>query len=386
MSIKSRRIRSGHIQGCPGVFRLRFSRRDASITHHAFSNKDAETLRSLTIKGSSGSSAIHVGEPLRNLGRYLNAARTVVITDDVVGELYGPDLPDGDVIQIGIGEGIKTLDTVHGIYDELLQRDIDRSAMVVGVGGGIVCDIAGFVASTYMRGVRFGFVSSTLLAQVDASVGGKNGVNFKGFKNMVGVFNQPEFVICDLALLKTLPKKELLCGFGEVVKHGVIADSELFSYLEVEYEKALSLDSVVIERLVCDSIVIKSGIVNRDEKEGGERRKLNFGHTFGHAIEKTTGVPHGEAVGLGMVAAVGLSVSRGHLSPDKGDRIIGLISKMQLPTQFSGDRGKIMDALRKDKKREGDLIYFVLLRDIGDAFVESIAIEEIESAAGKVLA
>jgi len=335
-------------------------------------------VRELTIEGKSGPSAILVGESIENLSEHIKAERTVIVTDENVWDLHGSVFPDGDVIRIGTGESVKNLETVQTVYDELLARGVDRSAFIVGIGGGIVCDITGFVASTYMRGLRFGFVSSTLLAQVDASVGGKNGVNFRGFKNMVGVFNQPEFVICDIDLLKTLPGEEALCGLAEVVKHALIADAGMFAYLEEECEKARRLDPAVTERLVYDSIAIKSDTVNRDEKEAGERRKLNFGHTIGHAIEKTTGAPHGEAVGAGMGAAVGLSVRRGSLEQHKADRIAALIRRLQLPMQLPGDREGIVDALQKDKKREGDRIHFVLLRDIGDAYVAEIPIEEIE--------
>lgn len=336
-------------------------------------------MKKFTIEAGSGTSAILMGESLNHLDQYISTEKTVIITDYNVWEHYRDMFPGCDVIRIGTGEGIKTLETVESLYDELLARNIDRSDFIVGIGGGIVCDIAGFVASTYMRGIRFGFVSSTLLSQVDAGVGGKNGVNFRGFKNMVGVFNQPEFVICDFNLLKTLPKRELLCGFAEIVKHAVIADARMFEYLEENYARALALYDHIIEQLVYDSIVIKSAIVSRDEKESGERRKLNFGHTFGHAIEKTLGVPHGEAVSTGMAFAADLSVKRGGLAQEKADRISDLIGKLELPIHRSGDRQKIVDALQKDKKRSGDAIHFVLLRDIGEAFVEEISMAEIEA-------
>ena len=287
--------------------------------------------------------------------------------------------PSYDVITIGTGEKIKNLDTVRYIYGKLMESEADRSTFIIGIGGGIVCDIAGFVASTYLRGVRFGFVSSTLLSQVDASVGGKNGVNFEGYKNIIGVFNQPQFVICDLNLLNTLPKKEVLCGLAEIVKHAAIGDMDLFTYLEDHYQKALALDTGVIERLVYDSVVIKSDIVSRDEKEKGERRKLNFGHTFGHAVEKTTGVPHGEAVSVGMVMASVLSVKKGHLMAKDAERIKKLLQRLKLPTRLEADRKTVIDALRKDKKRKGDQIYFVLLNDIGNPFVDLISIEELEA-------
>ncbi|MBW1995713.1 MAG: 3-dehydroquinate synthase, partial [Deltaproteobacteria bacterium] len=228
------------------------------------------------------------------------------------------------------------------------------------------------------RGVRFGFVATTLLSQVDASVGGKNGVNLKGYKNIVGVFNQPEFVICDTALLKTLPQKEILCGLSEVVKHAVIGDEKLFAYIEHNYEKALKLNQEVIERFIYDSIVIKSSIVNQDETEKAIRRKLNFGHTFGHAFEKITGMTHGEAVSAGMVVAARLSEKKGLLSKEDVRRLESLLANLNLPTSVSVDCEAVMDALKKDKKRQGDLIHMVLLAGLGSAVVKEIPIQELE--------
>ena len=336
-------------------------------------------MKTFEIHGSTGDSLIHVGETLQNLQNYIPSENIVFITDKNVKQFYENDFPPHPAITIDIGEKIKNLDTIRNIYEKLVAVGADRSTFIVGIGGGIVCDIAGFVASTYLRGVRFGFVSSTLLSQVDASVGGKNGVNFKDYKNMIGVFNQPEFVICDLNLLNTLPKKEILNGMAEIVKHGVIEDASLFAYLEKHFQKALSLNVDVIEKLVYDSIVIKSAIVNQDELEKGARRKLNFGHTFGHAFEKTTGVAHGEAVSAGMVVASQLCVKRGHLSARDAERIESLLQKIGLPVRIQAEKKSVLDALKKDKKRKGDHIYFVLLNKIGNAFVDQIPIKELEA-------
>jgi 3-dehydroquinate synthase len=315
---------------------------------------------------------------LENLQRYIPVARPIILTDVNVGKLYPLDSMAAEVITIGTGEEIKTLDTVQDIYAQLLSIQADRSSFIVGMGGGIVCDIAGFVASTFLRGVRFGFVATTLLAQVDASVGGKNGVNFEGYKNMVGLFHQPEFVICDPQLLKTLPQKEISCGLAEIVKHGAIADAELFAYLEQHNEDILALDSQVIEKLVLASVRIKSSIVNRDETEKGERRLLNFGHTFGHAIEKVTGVAHGEAVSMGMVIASDLSVKRGLLSAGEDQRLRVVLKNLKLPTRLETQPQKIFDAIAKDKKRAGNRIHFVLLNGIGSAMVDKITLEELK--------
>jgi 3-dehydroquinate synthase len=335
-------------------------------------------METITIDANSGPSRILIGERLENLQRYIPVARPIIITDVNVGKLYSLDSMAAEVITIGTGEEIKTLETVQDIYVQLLSIPADRSSFIVGIGGGIVCDIAGFVASTFLRGVRFGFVATTLLAQVDAGVGGKNGVNFKGYKNMVGLFHQPEFVICDPEILKTLPQKEISCGLAEIVKHAAIADADLFAYLEKHAEDILALDRQAIEKLVLASVCIKSSIVSRDETEKGERRLLNFGHTFGHAIEKVSGVAHGEAVSMGMVMASALSVKRGLLSAEEDHRLRVLLKKLKLPNGFESSSQKIFDAVGKDKKRAGDRIHFVLLNGIGNAVVEQIAIEELK--------
>jgi 3-dehydroquinate synthase len=335
-------------------------------------------MHTITIQGSSKDSTIIVGESFGNVKKYLPPSRVIIITDNNVYDYYHEVFPDGNIIRIDTGEGIKNIDTVNYIIDELVKIEADRGVFILGIGGGIVCDIAGFVASIYMRGVSFGFISTTLLSQVDASVGGKNGINFKGYKNIVGVFNQPAFVICDPEMLKTLPEDELLNGCAEIIKHGAIADKKLFEYLERNYEGIFSLDRETLEKIVYDSIVIKSGVVNRDEKEKGERRKLNFGHTIGHAVEKVTGASHGKAVSLGMVAAAGLSESRGLLSSGEKQRIIQLLKNMKLPVEMHADKEKVLDAMKRDKKREGENIHFVLLDGIGKAVIKEISLNELE--------
>ncbi|MBN1625434.1 MAG: 3-dehydroquinate synthase [Deltaproteobacteria bacterium] len=336
-------------------------------------------MKSVVIHGATGDSLVMIGESINNVAEYLSGRKAVIVTDVNVYRYYHDMFPSDKVIQIGTGEAVKTLDTVRDIIEKLIEMETDRSEFIIGIGGGIVCDVAGFTASIYERGLRFGFVSTTLLSQVDASVGGKNGVNFEGYKNMVGVFNQPEFVICDPDLLKTLPEKEILNGCAEIVKHAAIADEGLFCYLEENYRGILELDKDVIEKAVHDSIVIKSRIVNRDEREMGERRKLNFGHTIGHALEKVTGITHGEAVSIGMTASALISEKMGLLKKKDRSRIEGLLRNLGLPTSIQADRGKIIDALGKDKKRENQNIHFVILKEIGEAIIKDIDIREVPS-------
>lgn len=333
----------------------------------------------ITVSGSARQSTIAVGESLKNLENYLpDRGRIFIVTDAAVRRLHGAAFPArAEVVEIGQGEENKTLATLEGIYRRLIDADADRKAVIVGIGGGIVCDVAGFAASTYMRGIDFGFVATTLLAQVDASVGGKNGVNLDRYKNIVGNFNQPRFVICDLEVLKTLPPDELRCGFAEIVKHMLIADAPMLSWFENHVDAALALDAAVIGRLVEHSVSIKAGVVNRDEKEGGERRHLNFGHTLGHAVEKLTGAPHGHAVSLGMVAAAKLSRQRGLLGDGEVDRIAAILGRLGLPTRLASPPAGLLDTMTKDKKRDGDRVHFVLLDGIGRAIVEPITFAEL---------
>ena len=196
------------------------------------------------------------------------------------------------------------------------------------------------------------------------------------------MFNQPEFVICDLSLLSTLPERELLNGFAEIIKHAAICDKRLFAFLEDKHKKALSLDRNVIGKLVYDSVKIKSGIVSRDEKEKDERRKLNFGHTFGHAFEKNLGIPHGEAISAGMIIASRLSVKKGLLKEEEYERLKRLIELFGLPVELPFDRVKAVNAIRKDKKRENSSLHFVFLSGIGSAVVKEIPIRELEKETG----
>lgn len=336
-------------------------------------------MKVIDIIGQSSQSKILINERLTNVSNYINHHPLLIITDKNVHEIYKSNFPNAPVIQIGIGEKIKTLKTIEHIYQQMIDLEVDRSWFVLGIGGGIVCDITGFVASTYMRGLPFGFISTTLLSQVDASVGGKNGVNFYGYKNMIGVFNQPSFVLCDPLMLKTLPKRELICGFAEVIKHAVIADPTLFSFLHHHYHQALNLEETTMERIIYDCIAIKANIVQKDEKEKGERRILNFGHTLGHALEKITGIPHGEAVSMGISFAVTLSKHRNLLEPAEANQIIGLLSDFLLPVKLTSDKEKIREAIKKDKKREGKSIHFILLEKIGKPIILDISFEELEA-------
>lgn len=336
-------------------------------------------MKTFHINGGYGRSSIYVGERLKNLENYLPDSQAIIITDENIKKYYQKEFPDVPVITIGTGEGIKTLATIETILKKLIHFSCDRSSFVVGVGGGIVCDIAGFAASTFLRGVKFGFVSTSLLSQVDASVGGKNGVNLDSYKNMIGVFNQPEFVICDIDLLNTLPKKEISNGLAEIVKHALISDAGLFNFIEKNYQKALALDYDTIFRLVIDSVKLKSQVVQKDEKESNERRKLNFGHTIGHAIEKIEKAGHGRAVAMGMVAAAKFSQARHLINQKDVSRICSLLTDLNLPTTLEYNAKEIIRAAGKDKKKQGSDLFYIFLEQIGKARVEKISFDEMNT-------
>ena len=266
----------------------------------------------LEVKAESKKSQLLIGEKLSNLPQYIGDRKTIIVTDSNILKYYKDKLPQGiPVIEIGLGETHKTLKTIEFIMGKLVENEADRTTLLIAVGGGIVCDVAGFAASIYMRGLSFGFVSTTLLSQVDASVGGKNGVNYEGYKNMVGVFNQPDFVICDDEMLKTLDPEEFRSGFAEIIKAGAIKNAALFEYCKNNASKALKYDKETLTHMIYESVLMKAKVVEADEREKGERRLLNFGHTFAHAIEKKTGILHGKAVSMGMVLAAKASQSLG---------------------------------------------------------------------------
>lgn len=336
-------------------------------------------MQQLNVYAESKASKILIGEKLSNLIKYLPDKKTVIITDSNIKQLYQNQLPPGiSVIEIGLGEKHKTIQTLELIFEKLIDFEADRSTYIVGIGGGIVCDVTGFAASTFMRGLRFGFVSTTLLSQVDASVGGKNGVNFHGYKNMVGVFNQPEFVICDTEMLKTLEENEFRSGFAEIIKAGAIKSANLFNYCKEKVKPALDQDYDVLVKMVYDSVDIKAKVVEADEREKGERRLLNFGHTFAHAIEKLTGILHGQAVSIGMVLAAKVSAKLGMISNADSNQIKDVLADYQLPVTPNTDVADLFNAMKQDKKREGENIHLILLDSIGKGVTRSVPYTELQ--------
>jgi 3-dehydroquinate synthase len=319
----------------------------------------------------------------RDLFRKLNKIsdrKLILLVDENVYKLYEQKFAGLDCVTVPSGEQQKTLSFVEHVLRELIRLEADRTAFLIGVGGGLVTDLTGFVASIYMRGIGFGFISTTLLGQVDASIGGKNGVNLDGYKNMVGVFRQPEFVWCDLDLLASLDQRELASGFSEVIKYGAIRDRSLFGYLESHHEAILSRNPEALEKIVSGSAAIKVEIVQSDITEQGDRKLLNFGHTLGHAIEKRTGMLHGEAIAIGMVMAARLSCNLGFLEAAESFRLEQMIKTAGLPVKTDIQPDVLYEILLKDKKRTGDSIHFILLRSIGEAFIHQMDLHSLRTA------
>lgn len=342
-------------------------------------------METLTVDLGERSYAIHIGEQLLSrpdlLQPLLRSSQVCIVTNETVAPLYlervRAALPDRQVIEVVLpdGEAYKTLDTVAMIYDTLLQHSFSRSCTLIALGGGVVGDMTGFAAATYQRGVDFIQLPTTLLAQVDSSVGGKTGVNRPLGKNMVGAFHQPRCVVIDTATLATLPARELRAGLAEVIKYGLINNADFHQWLRQQMPALLQRDPAALVRAIQVSCLEKAAIVAADETESGVRAILNLGHTFGHAIETAMGYGtwlHGEAVAAGMVMAADLSVRLGLLSAVEAREAKALIHSAGLPvlppTIAEADWLALMG---KDKKAEQGRMKFVLLQGIGKALVRA---------------
>ena len=339
---------------------------------------------------------IYIGSGiLSNIGSTLqkctNSKKIAIVTNPTVEKLYLDVVKksfEGSgftviIIKIPDGEEYKSLEWAEKIFDDLISFQMDRYSPLVALGGGVIGDITGFVAATYLRGVPFVQIPTTLLAQVDSSVGGKTAVNHRSGKNLIGAFYQPLFVYIDLETLKTLEPREFNSGLAEVVKYGVIKNSDFFEYLENNSKKILALDKESLLYIVRNSCIIKSEVVAADERESGYRAILNFGHTFGHALEAITEYQkfrHGEAVAIGMVFAAYLSYAIGKCEESVIKRIVSLLSAFNLPNRLTVELdNNYLDAIFLDKKVVGSKINFVFSKSIGDVVIDLIEVDEIEA-------
>lgn len=357
-------------------------------------------VRSVRVQLGSRGYTIKIGPALlQNIGpecaRLKLGERCAIITDKNAGKYYAKTVFDSLVragfsptlVTVAAGEATKSLRTTAGCYDQLAAHRLERKSFIVALGGGVVGDLAGFVAATWLRGIPFIQVPTTLLAQVDSSVGGKTGVNLRAGKNLVGAFYQPKLVLCDTDTLKTLPEREFRAGLAEVIKYGIIYDGRLFSTLERGLERILRLDEKLLIPIIARCCEIKADVVSQDETETGLRAILNFGHTIGHAIENSFGYGkylHGEAISIGQVMAAKLSESALGMPSADVQRIEALFERAGLPAQIQLNatrRRKLFDAMRLDKKTAGGEVRFVLARKIGQVeFGKRVPAEAIDSA------
>ena len=344
-------------------------------------------MRTLKVDLGARSYPIYIGEDLLSQGdlitQHISSKQVIVISNNTVAPLYIdsllasiPTLQTHKII-LEDGERYKTLATMESIFDQLLKLRCSRDTTIIALGGGVVGDISGFAAACYQRGIDFIQVPTTLLSQVDSSVGGKTGVNHPLGKNMIGAFYQPQCVLADINTLRTLPPRELSAGLAEVIKYGLIADKSFFGWLEKNINRLLKLDTDAIEYAVEQSCLCKAEVVASDEQEkNGRRALLNLGHTFGHAIETGMGYGnwlHGEAVGCGMIIAAKFSARLGWLPNEDVESISQLIKAAKLPTQppaeLTADR--MMELMAVDKKVKDGKLHLVLLKNIGDAVLSS---------------
>lgn len=315
-----------------------------------------------------------------NISELIDPKECIIITDSNVARIYGESFSEFKaVVGVTAGEEHKTIESILNITQQLIEHEAHRKTFLIGVGGGMVTDITGAVASLYMRGVKFGYVPTTLLGMVDASIGGKNGVNFKQQKNLLGTFNQPEFILFDTHFLQTLTDDEWSNGFAEVIKYACLFDKKLFDELSEKDINHYKNDNAALSSLVAKCVDWKNKIVLADERESGMRKLLNFGHTTGHAIETVNNIPHGHAVALGMLIACNLSVQKG-LDENVLHQLKQLFEKYNLPTSIDTDVHGLIQVLRMDKKRTDNGIDFILLKDIGSAYIETIDEQQIKNA------
>jgi len=316
---------------------------------------------------------------LENYEDHITGKDIAIVTNELVAPLYLKEIShlfsNMNVIEYILpdGEQEKKLKNIHKIIDWLMEEGFGRDSTLIALGGGVVGDITGFVASIFMRGINFIQIPTTLLAQVDASVGGKTAVNHKSGKNLIGSFHQPKCVICDSRFLETLKATEISAGLSETIKYGLIYDREFFQWLQKNIQQILSNDPVAVAHAIQRSCAIKAEIVAQDEKEQSVRALLNFGHTFGHAIEKLTGYgnwTHGDAVAVGMVLAARLSENMSLITPEDVQNIEEILTAANLPISLPNiDPAELLAAMQSDKKVKDRNIQLVLLKNIGEAFL-----------------
>lgn len=310
------------------------------------------------------------------LEKLVSKEKAVIITDENLFQAHKKKLKGYNTIVLKPGEQFKVQQTVDVIIDRLIVLGADRQTTLIGFGGGVVTDITGYVAGIYMRGIEVGYIPTSLLAMVDAAIGGKNGIDVGVYKNMVGLIRQPSFLLYDYSLLKTLPLTEWKNGFAEIIKHACIKDQKMFQALEENSVAKYKKNHLLLSKLIMQNALLKIKVVQQDEFEKGDRKLLNFGHTLGHAIENMYELSHGEAISIGMTYAAIMSQQLKFYS--EADRVIRLLHKYGLPTVANFDAKKAFRILLKDKKREDDSIHYILLQKTGKAVVQPLLMVQLQ--------
>jgi len=332
-------------------------------------------MQKKTFRFSNASVDYYFAGGISHLKEIVDNKNTILITDENVFAHHQKRFKNWNTIVLKPGEEYKVQATVDSIIEQLIEMEADRKTTLVGVGGGVITDLTGYVASVYMRGIRFGFVPTTLLSLVDASIGGKNGIDVGVYKNMVGIIRQPSFILHDLVLLNSLPENEWRNGFAEIIKHACIKDAAMFRELEKNdlnfYQKRKKETGALIQR----NALIKTKVVQQDEFEQGDRKLLNFGHTLGHALENQYELSHGEAISIGMTYAASLSQQLKKFK--QTERVVNVLEKYGLPTFAQFDKDKVINVLKMDKKKTKDSINFILLERIGKAVIQPISIDQL---------
>ena len=332
-------------------------------------------MKHIKVKFSNSTVDYYLAWGISHLKEIVDPATTVLVTDENIYAAHEKRFRNWNTIILQPGEEYKVQDTVNTIIEQLIQIEADRKFTLVGVGGGVITDLTGYAASVYMRGIKFGFVPTSLLAMVDASIGGKNGVDVGVYKNLVGTIRQPSFLLYDMVFLNTLPQNEWVNGFAEIIKHACIKDATMFRELEANSLKKYQSKQTLICKLVQRNVMIKTKVVQKDEFENGDRKLLNFGHTLGHALENQYELSHGQAVSIGMTYASLLS--RNLLGFKEPERVLRLIGKYNLPTFADFDKNEVFEVLKMDKKRERKDINYILLEKIGKGVIRKIPLDQV---------
>ena len=333
-------------------------------------------MKYLNYKFSNSSTDFYLAYGISHLKKIVDAKAAVLITDENVYNAHNKRFKGWNVIVLKPGEEYKVQATVDAVIERLLELEADRKTTLVGVGGGVITDITGYTASVYMRGINFGFVPTSLLAMVDASIGGKNGIDVGVYKNMVGIIRQPSFILHDMYFLNTLPQVEWENGFAEIIKHACIKNAAMFRQLEKNSFRNYRGRQKSIRDLVQQNAILKTKVVQQDEFEKGERRLLNFGHTLGHALENQYELLHGQAISIGMTYACHISEQLTGFK--QTEKVVNILDKYGLPTYASFDKQKVFEVLKMDKKREKKEMNYVLLEKIGKGVVKQIELKKLE--------